>query len=335
MWFFAFIVFSACSPEQSQFHADAAGWSASTHAPILEVRPFESAVLAVTEGDAVEAFAPDGELLWQWDAPGPITGVIDRFGDGVAIATDQNLIWLDTATGRSLRSRPLPVGHAVLFESDNSILRVGPRLHRCTLSTAMDLRCTPQSETSLWEGAASASGGIVAVAGARLSRRSGRDWDFHAHGAFLGPPTVEGATAIAAAEDGHLYARYADDGTERWTFTPTQAVSTPVTVFDGMLYFGTQDGYIYANQSSNGAMRWRARLSAPILGAIAAGAHHLTLATEDGALHAVDREWAQPLWSASLDGVANAGPRPWRGGWVVGTDAGEVRYLDPADDRAK
>jgi len=166
-------------------------------------------------------------------------------------------------------------------------------------------------------------------------------WDFETKGSVRSAVVITGEKAIAASDDGFLYAVDLKEGKEMWRFglgsggrarvlpatTPPYEYdymhSSPI-VADGTVYIGSMDGNLYAVEADTGKEQWRFQTGAKVRSTPVMDSGTLFCASWDGHLYALDAGDGELRWKFDTGGAVQGAVAAGDGKVVVGSRSAKI-----------
>jgi outer membrane protein assembly factor BamB len=114
-----------------------------------------------------------------------------------------------------------------------------------------------------------------------------------------------------------------------WKADTLGSVTTPPNVAEGVgvLFVGTDQGWVHAFGMGDGGEWWRAQASGKIVG-LANDGGRLYATSADGNVYAWEMGSGASIWVLNTGSELGAAPLTDGGSVLVGTTAGEIRYIE-------
>lgn len=160
-------------------------------------------------------------------------------------------------------------------------------------------------------------------------------WSYKTGGPVKSSAVIHRGSVFVGAEDGHLYALDAANGTKRWTFDAASPIEAPPLALDGAIYVGSHDGVFYAIDAGSGEARWEYETAGKIIGgatwAVINQKAHIIFGSHDSHLYCVKSTTGELLWTYETNNYVNATPAVDDGTVVVGGCDGFLHILSVTD----
>ncbi len=145
----------------------------------------------------------------------------------------------------------------------------------------------------------------------RCRFRNRTAWTFHADGAILAAPTVDGETLYVGSGEGKLYALNRFTGAPRWQLDVHEELTTSPTVSGGRVFVMSSEQSVTAVDGSDGKSLWKFHRDPPggftIRGDAAPRIAHGTVyaAFADGTVAALAPESGSAKWTHQVSGTGD------------------------------
>lgn len=281
------------------------------------------AVLASGEAVALEAIE-EGDVLWRY----PLAGVAGGSGCGLPRASDETAEQ-ETPLG-AVYGQPAIAGDVVLVGSFDGYLYA---LDRETGAMAWSYLVGEPivGGVTVYDG--------IAYFGATDHRVYALDladlqpvWEtpFDTQERIWGRPAVDQERVYIGSMDHSVYAIDRATGQQIWSTGVGAAIPGDVTVANGLVLAGAVDSRLHVLDAETGQLLWQTeRLDGWIWGQPLVIEDDVFFTSLRGTLYGYSLTAREPLWPAiSLEGSLRAGPVPYDGRAVVGTDDQRVYLVD-------
>lgn len=250
-------------------------------------RSLGALALLISVSAASSALAESGDLLWQFQTNGSISGGLEVNGDAVYFGSDDGHLYALDVTTRELnwkfstsamvRSAPAFYGRQVLFTSDDGYLysvdkHNGERLWQFDLQDGQ-LDRYPPAAYAPWE----------------------FDWG-------KSSPVTIGNRVYVGSADGHLYAIDARDGSLLWKFQAADRVRGTPVVHGNWVYFSSWDHNVYALDATTGNLRWKQSTGDRIVSSPAYIEGKIIIGSRDANLYTWNAKTGEQIWNLAYSG---------------------------------
>ena len=159
---------------------------------------------------------------------------------------------------------------------------------------------------------------------------------FQADQAIWGTPVSDGTNVYFGTLGRHVYAVNAQTGKQNWVQTVTGAIiGSPVLGLDNTLYIGTYGGALVALNSQNGEILKQDNTSSWIWSGPAQDGTNVYVGDASGMLYSFPMAGSGQPWTQQLNGAIVGSPLVSGTTIVVGTESGNVYFMDDTGKNVK
>ncbi len=279
-----------------------------------------------------------GDVLWRFEADGPIFGQPSVSEDGTIVFGDlAGILYCLDAGGSLLWRRSLegPIYGAPLIDGEGNIFIGSDADLFWSFDAGGGLRFRVATEGDADTSAAMAPDGSLRFAAGEelwsMTREGEVLWRARLEEKVFSSPAISAAgESLVGSEDDSLHA-FAVDGARLWTFAASADVDAgPVVDEAGRVFFGANDGVLYQLSLSERGLRRRVDLGSPLRAPLALSGELLVVAVsgERPKVVALDASSFEVRWSFEVGSGAGA-EMGFRSGPII--DAEQNIYVGAPD----